>query len=387
MSAAAAADFVIASVQPALPPSSLAAAAGPRAHRPPSFGRDPGRRSAQCGPPRGVESTTLTLGEVSPATVDMRTTADRGLPRRRQFTDGAGDRGSTPRVTIPSSPATRRVDADERGRVYAAGVLGSSSVVAFIPVTDIAMARSFYESTLGLPVVDDSPFALVVDANGTNVRITPVPDLRPQPFTILGWEVADIEAAVEGLVARGVGLHPLRRHGPEGQRCLGVAQRRPGRVVRGSRRQHPVTDPVPAPVAERGVGGGEQSQGRGPGSVRHRSNPPSPGTTRSPPPSWRPTDRRRAVTAIITTSIPSVRAAASLAAAASPPLFFVTSLSIRWVLMISTSASRLKGPRLRTTCARGSGMGSGSSIARTRNQVAGSPSANGANSCRPVVKK
>jgi catechol 2,3-dioxygenase-like lactoylglutathione lyase family enzyme len=76
--------------------------------------------------------------------------------------------------------------------------------VAFIPVTDIAAARAFYESTLGLPVLDASPFALVVDANGTHVRITPVPDLVPQPFTICGWEVEDIEATVAELAGRGV---------------------------------------------------------------------------------------------------------------------------------------------------------------------------------------
>jgi catechol 2,3-dioxygenase-like lactoylglutathione lyase family enzyme len=77
-------------------------------------------------------------------------------------------------------------------------------LVAFIPVTDIAKARAFYESTLGLTVVDANPFALVVDANGTHVRITPVPNLVPQPFTICGWEVADIEATVAELVALGV---------------------------------------------------------------------------------------------------------------------------------------------------------------------------------------
>jgi catechol 2,3-dioxygenase-like lactoylglutathione lyase family enzyme len=89
-------------------------------------------------------------------------------------------------------------------QVYDVAVLGSSSLVAFIPVTDIAAARTFYESTLGLPVVDASPFALVVDANGTHVRITPVPDLAPQPFTICGWEVDDIGATVASLGARGV---------------------------------------------------------------------------------------------------------------------------------------------------------------------------------------
>jgi catechol 2,3-dioxygenase-like lactoylglutathione lyase family enzyme len=83
-------------------------------------------------------------------------------------------------------------------------MLGSAPLMAFVPVTDIAAARTFYESILGLRVLDESPFALVVDANGTKVRITPVPDLRPQPFTIAGWEVADIGATVEELAALGV---------------------------------------------------------------------------------------------------------------------------------------------------------------------------------------
>ena len=83
-------------------------------------------------------------------------------------------------------------------------MLADAPLVAFVPVTDIARARTFYESTLGLPVVDDSPFALVVEASGTSVRITPVPDLRTQPFTILGWEVPDIEETVTQLTGRGV---------------------------------------------------------------------------------------------------------------------------------------------------------------------------------------
>jgi catechol 2,3-dioxygenase-like lactoylglutathione lyase family enzyme len=76
--------------------------------------------------------------------------------------------------------------------------------MAFIPVSDDAAARTFYETTLGLSVIDDTPFALIVDANGTKVRITPVPDLRPQPFTIAGWQVRDIDATVNELITRGV---------------------------------------------------------------------------------------------------------------------------------------------------------------------------------------
>jgi catechol 2,3-dioxygenase-like lactoylglutathione lyase family enzyme len=83
-------------------------------------------------------------------------------------------------------------------------VLAGAPFVGFIPVRDAVVARAFYEGTLGLTVVEDTPFALVVDANGTQVRITPVPELVPQPFTIAGWAVADIFPTVRALAERGV---------------------------------------------------------------------------------------------------------------------------------------------------------------------------------------
>jgi catechol 2,3-dioxygenase-like lactoylglutathione lyase family enzyme len=83
-------------------------------------------------------------------------------------------------------------------------MLGDATFMAFIPVSDLAAARDFYGSTLGLPVLEASPYALVVDANGTMLRLTPVGDLRAQPFTIAGWRVADIEAVVDALSTLGV---------------------------------------------------------------------------------------------------------------------------------------------------------------------------------------
>jgi catechol 2,3-dioxygenase-like lactoylglutathione lyase family enzyme len=83
-------------------------------------------------------------------------------------------------------------------------VLGSAGLVAFVPSSDLAVSRAFYEGVLGLTVVDDSPFAAVLDANGTQLRITAVGDLTPHPFTVLGWQVPDIEAAVRDLGGNGV---------------------------------------------------------------------------------------------------------------------------------------------------------------------------------------
>ena len=76
--------------------------------------------------------------------------------------------------------------------------------MAFVPVRDLAAARAFYNGTLGLAVTDENPFAVVLDAGGTMLRLTEVPDLQPQRFTVAGWVVPDIDAAVDALAGRGV---------------------------------------------------------------------------------------------------------------------------------------------------------------------------------------
>ena len=83
-------------------------------------------------------------------------------------------------------------------------MLAGAPLMAFVPVRDLAAARSFYGETLGLRVTDENPFAVVLDAGGTQLRLTEVGDLQPQAFTIAGWQVPDIGAAVDALVGRGV---------------------------------------------------------------------------------------------------------------------------------------------------------------------------------------
>lgn len=84
-------------------------------------------------------------------------------------------------------------------------VLGTSKLVAFVPTTDPAKARAFYEEVLGLRLVEDAkPFALVFDAHGTMLRVTTVHEHHPDPFTVLGWDVASIESVIKQLTAAGI---------------------------------------------------------------------------------------------------------------------------------------------------------------------------------------
>lgn len=105
------------------------------------------------------------------------------------------------------------------GSCYVPSVLAKASFVGFIPVRDQAIARAFYEATLGLRVIEENPAALVLDAGGTMLRVTPVPELAVQPFTIAGWQVPDIEATVRALAERGV---ELNRYDGMDQDDLGV---------------------------------------------------------------------------------------------------------------------------------------------------------------------
>jgi catechol 2,3-dioxygenase-like lactoylglutathione lyase family enzyme len=83
--------------------------------------------------------------------------------------------------------------------------LGEFDVMAFAPTTDAARAVEFYRDTLGLTLISQDSFAAAFDAHGIMLRVTIVPKpLTPQPFTVLGWKVPDIAAAVKELAAAGV---------------------------------------------------------------------------------------------------------------------------------------------------------------------------------------
>jgi catechol 2,3-dioxygenase-like lactoylglutathione lyase family enzyme len=83
-------------------------------------------------------------------------------------------------------------------------MLGTSDLVAFLLTADAARAREFYGDTLGLRFVSQDDFAVVFDANGVTVRVTPMPGHTGTPHTALGWNVQDIAATVAGLAAKGI---------------------------------------------------------------------------------------------------------------------------------------------------------------------------------------
>jgi catechol 2,3-dioxygenase-like lactoylglutathione lyase family enzyme len=99
------------------------------------------------------------------------------------------------------------------------GPLAGARLVAFLATTRPADAKRFFAETLGLSLIAEDAFALVFDGLGVTLRVTPVAELVPRPFTVLGWQVPDITQAVRALAARGVAVE---RFEGIGQDELGV---------------------------------------------------------------------------------------------------------------------------------------------------------------------
>lgn len=83
-------------------------------------------------------------------------------------------------------------------------MLKSAKPVCFVASAKPAVAKKFYQRTLGLPLLEDTPFAIVFDSHGTTLRVQKVQHVAPAGYTALGWEVADIYRAVKQFAKKGI---------------------------------------------------------------------------------------------------------------------------------------------------------------------------------------
>jgi catechol 2,3-dioxygenase-like lactoylglutathione lyase family enzyme len=97
--------------------------------------------------------------------------------------------------------------------------LEAAQLVAFAGTTDLDRARDFYQGVLGLPLVSQDGFACVFKTGDTQLRVTKVAAVAPAPYTVLGWSVPDVEAAIRDLSGRGI---EFRRYDGMNQDALGI---------------------------------------------------------------------------------------------------------------------------------------------------------------------
>jgi predicted enzyme related to lactoylglutathione lyase len=89
-------------------------------------------------------------------------------------------------------------------------------------VDDLEEAKRFYGETLGLNVSDGPMGVLSLELAGDRpTMIYPKPDFAPATYTILNFQVDDVDAAVDELTARGV---EMERYEGFGQDEKGIAR-------------------------------------------------------------------------------------------------------------------------------------------------------------------
>lgn len=83
-------------------------------------------------------------------------------------------------------------------------MLSNATIKTFVPTVKPQEAKAFYQGILGFKLLNEDNYALEFDAGSVLLRVIIVPELKPQTFTILGWNVKNIEAIIRSLNEKGV---------------------------------------------------------------------------------------------------------------------------------------------------------------------------------------
>jgi predicted enzyme related to lactoylglutathione lyase len=85
-------------------------------------------------------------------------------------------------------------------------MLGNAKATSGFAVPDTEEAKRFYGEALGLSVavLDEENGVMALKLTGHDVFVYRKPDFEPATYTILNFEVDDVESAVDDLSSRGV---------------------------------------------------------------------------------------------------------------------------------------------------------------------------------------
>jgi catechol 2,3-dioxygenase-like lactoylglutathione lyase family enzyme len=89
-------------------------------------------------------------------------------------------------------------------------------------VDDLEAARKFYDETLGLRTSEQYGLMTLHLAGGRDTLVYPKPDHEPAGYTILNFQVDDIDAAVDELTRRGVRFERYDGMAPGSQDDKGI---------------------------------------------------------------------------------------------------------------------------------------------------------------------
>src|SRR5688572_33431526 len=95
--------------------------------------------------------------------------------------------------------------ASNQSREEASNIFKEASSFSSFSVNDLNEAKDFYRETLGLDV-SETPEGLELRTGDNTLFLYSKPNHLPASFTVLNFQVDDIDEAVKQLAAMGVGL-------------------------------------------------------------------------------------------------------------------------------------------------------------------------------------
>lgn len=83
-------------------------------------------------------------------------------------------------------------------------MLRDAPIRAYIPVSDVGRARTFYEKIIGLTPKEEYAGGVIYECGGAEVFMYPTGNAGTSKASQAYWQVDDVEAEVAELKARGV---------------------------------------------------------------------------------------------------------------------------------------------------------------------------------------
>lgn len=105
-------------------------------------------------------------------------------------------------------------------RRYPDSMLQNAKIMPFVAIQNEHKALAFYGDLFGLRTISSDQFAIEFDAgNGIILRAAFAKEVTPAPYTVLGWQVTQIENIVREMIDKGV---VFERYGFMQQDDLGI---------------------------------------------------------------------------------------------------------------------------------------------------------------------
>jgi predicted enzyme related to lactoylglutathione lyase len=83
-------------------------------------------------------------------------------------------------------------------------MLSNAPIRAYIPASNIARARKFYELTIGLKPREEYAGGVIYECGGAEAFLYPTPNAGTSKASQAYWSVTDVEAEVTELKSRGL---------------------------------------------------------------------------------------------------------------------------------------------------------------------------------------